>query len=132
VIKFLQEHVLPEGVYVVALQALEWLTACIDCGSAGAVTIANSKTDYVFFLESSREILNQLQAKQSSTNKITADKMTLLLPHIVGLFETKTPNSLRSSSEGPVHQAILEYLAVNKMRSETKGGHAKTVRPQNV
>ena len=36
VIKFLDEHVVPAGVRVVALQGLEWLTACINCHASAA------------------------------------------------------------------------------------------------
>ena len=114
-LQFLKDHVLPDGVSVVALDSVEWLTACIECGSSGDVTIANSKTDYVFLLDCGHSIL-----KGNPAGKVTEDTMLSLLPYTIGLFETKTTSGL-GSGEGPMHQAVLEYLAVNKLRATTSG-----------
>lgn len=119
VLKFLQQHVLPEGVFAVALQNVEWLTACIDC-RGGTVTVANSKTDYAFLLGSGNTMLTQLRRESGGVGGVTADQLRLLLPHIIALFETKTTGSL-GTGEGPMHQAVLEYLAVNKLRAATSG-----------
>lgn len=120
-LQFLQDHVLPDGVSAVALHAVEWLTASVDCESTGVVTIANSKTDYVFLLESGRQMLMGLQEGPDREGRVTADMLKLLLPRIIMLFETKTTKGL-GSGEGPMHQAVLEYLAVNKLRAWTSGG----------
>ena len=114
VIKFLDKHVVPAGVHVVALQGLEWLTACINCHASGSVTIANSKTDYVFLTEAGWQTLQDLKAENNCAT--TADIMLALLDEIVALLETKTTSSIKSGSpDGHVHQALLEHLAVTHL-----------------
>lgn len=117
-IKFLEAHVLPPGVRVIALQGLEWLTACIDCHASGTVTIANSKTDYVFLSERGWQLLQDLKAESNSST--TALMLLELLPHIAALLETKTTQSLDAgSANGHVQQVLLEHLAVNHLARRT-------------
>ena len=114
VIEFLDKHVVPAGVRVVALQGLEWLTACINCHASGSVTIANSKTDYVFLTEAGWQLLEEEKAAYNCS--MTADIMLALLDKIVALLETKTTSSIKSRSpDGHVHQALLEHLAVTHL-----------------
>ena len=114
VLKYLEDNVLPQGVRAVPLQGLEWLTTCVDCLAGGSVTIANSKTDYVFLTDKGFQMLQDLMSESDSG--ITMTMMQLILHEIVALFETKTTKSLGSGKcEGPVHQAVLEHLAVNSL-----------------
>ena len=113
-IKFLYKYVVPTGVRVVALQGLEWLTACINCRASGSVTIANSKTDYVFLTEAGWKMLQVLKTENNCAT--TADIMLALLDEIVALLEAKTTSSIKSGSpDGHVHQALLEHLAVTHL-----------------
>ena len=120
VVKYLEEHVLPKGMHVVPLQGLEWLTTCIDCLASGSVTVNNSKTDYVLLTEEGWQMLQVLKAEHG--NVVTASMLHRLLPEVVALLETKTSKSLSTGSpDGPVHQAVLEYLAVNDLARRTGG-----------
>jgi len=130
VLKYLEEYVLPQGVHAIPLQGLEWLTTCVDCLNSGSVTISNSKTDYVLLTDKGFQTLQDLKKggnKGKFGDGITTNMMKLLIPEIIALFETKTTKSLSSGkSEGPVHQAVLEHLAVNSL-ARRSGGLARFV-----
>jgi hypothetical protein len=118
VLEVLEKHVLPAGVRVIALQGLEWLTACIDCGPSGTLTIANSKTDYIFLTEKGVAMLEGLRGKEKK-GKIDSSMLRQVLNEIIALFESKTTLSLNNGlNNGPTHQALFEYLAVNHLASD--------------
>lgn len=120
VLEVLQEYVLPAGVRVIALQGLEWLTACIDCGPSGTLTIANSKTDYIFLTEKGVAMLESLRGKGKKEGKIDSSMLRQVLIEIIALFESKTTLSLNNGlNDGPTHQAVFEYLAVNHLASDS-------------
>lgn len=123
-IDFLKANVLPEGVHAIPVHSVEWLIASIDCGKEGTLAIVNSKTDYVFLLDRGKCILDEYM-KEREAKKITEESLMLVLNHIIVLLETKTTKGL-GNGEGPMHQGVLEYLAVNKLRPNTSGEHARS------
>ena len=96
---------------MISVQSVEWLTSCIQCRQKGAVTIANSKTDYVIVTERGWDDFETM--RDENHGRITSSMLELILPDMIALLETKTSGGLGARPEGFIHQAVLEYLAVN-------------------
>ena len=92
---------------VVAVERCEWLNVVVDCTGPAFVAVESSRTDYLLLTEAGAAKLN--------TKGISIDNILEILPTVVGFYELKTPKAMKNEMPKCRRQAILEFVAGNKM-----------------
>lgn len=92
---------------VVAVERCEWLNVVVDCTGPAFVAVESSRTDYLLLTEAGAAKLN--------SKGISVENILEILPTVVGFYELKTPKAMKNERPKCRRQAILEFVAGNKM-----------------
>ena len=79
----------------------------VDCTGPAFVAVESSRTDYLLLTEAGAAKLN--------SKGISVDNILEILPTVVGFYELKTPKAMKNERPKCRRQAILEFVAGNKM-----------------
>ena len=104
---YLEKHILPPGVIAVPVERCEWLNVVVDCTGPAFVSIESSRTDYLLLTEAGATVL--------LSKGISVESILEILSTIVGFYELKTPKAIKDENPKCRRQAILEFVAGNKM-----------------
>ena len=105
--EYIEKHLLPPGVLAVPVERCEWLNVVVECAGSASVTIASSRTDYL--------LLTKAGATKLLSMGISADRIMEVLDTVVGFYELKTPKVIKTEKPKCRRQAILEFVAGNKL-----------------
>lgn len=105
--EYIQKHLLPPGVVAVPVERCEWLNVVVDCTGPAYVSVESSRTDYL--------LLTETGATKLLSKGISRENIMEILPTVVGFYELKTPKAIKDEKPKCRRQAILEFVAGNKM-----------------
>ena len=79
----------------------------VECAGPAFVSVDSSRTDYLLLTEDG--------ATKLRSKGISMDNIMEILPTVVGFYELKTPKAIKDEKPKCRRQAILEFVAGNKM-----------------
>ena len=91
----------------VAVERCEWLNVVVDCTGPAFVSVESSRTDYL--------LLTEAGATELLSKGVNIESILDILPTVVGFYELKTPKAIKDEKPSCRRQAILEFVAGNKM-----------------